>query len=329
MNETLFNWKNTLIAIVILVAFLVPVVVTETYLLHLISMSLIWIILTQGLNVIQGYTGYVSLAQASFFGIGAYASALLTMKAELSFWAALLLSVVITTLIGMAIGFPILRTKDHYFAIVTMAFCMITFIVMQTWEEVTGGDAGLSGVPIPEPIFGLNFAKKEDFYYLLLVLVLLVLFIVYRIIHSKIGRAMISIRENEPLAQSMGIALFKYKLMAFSISAALGGLSGSLYAHYTKYISPTPFALDYSLNAILAVILGGSGTIVGPIIGSFLLIFLPEYLRIAEEYRLVIYSLLLILITIYAPKGVIHLLQMAWSAVEKRLRKQPKVEQVK
>lgn len=318
MNETLFNRKNVGIALLIVLAFLVPFVVTETYSLHLISMSLIWVIMTQGLNIIQGYTGYVSLAQASFFGIGAYTSSLLSMQAELSFWIALPLAVIVTMLIGVAIGLPILRTKDHYFAIVTMAFCMVAFIVMQTWDEVTGGDAGLSGVPIPEPILGLNFAKKEDFYYLILIFALLTLFFIYRLVHSKIGRALISIRENEPLAQSMGIALTKYKLLAFSISAALGGLSGSLYAHYTKYVSPTPFSLDYSLNAILAVILGGSGTIIGPIIGSFLLVFLPEYLRIAEEYRLVIYSLMLILITIYAPKGVIHLVQIAWSKLWKR-----------
>lgn len=311
--------KIALGILVIIAAFLVPQVVTDAYYLHLISMSLIWTIMTQGLNIIQGYTGYVSLAQASFFGIGAYASALLTLKTDLSSWAALPVAILVTTVIGALIGYPIFRTKGHYFAIVTMAFCVITWIVMVTWESLTGGDAGLPNVPAPKSVFGINFADKSNYYYILLIFVLLTLLFVHRLIHSKIGRSLISIRENEQLAQAIGVSLTRYKLLAFSISAGLAGLSGSLYAHYVRYVNPTPFSIDYSLNAILAVILGGSGTIAGPIIGSFLLVFLPEYLRIAEEYRLLIYSLMLILITIYFPKGIIHLLSVAWRSLRGRV----------
>jgi branched-chain amino acid transport system permease protein len=290
----------------------VPGLGLKPYYLHLITYSLIWIMMTQGLNIIQGYTGYVSIAQAAFFGIGAYGSSLLSLDLGLPVWLSIPLAVIMSGIAGLVIGYPALRTKGHYFAIVTMSFSMIIWVLMVAWDKLTRGESGIPDVPSPSPLFGIDFSERQNYYYLILAGVFITLLFTYRFIHSKFGRALITIRENEPLAQAVGIPILSYKLLAFTISAVFGGLSGALYAHYTHFINPTPFTVDYSMNAILAIILGGSGTIAGPIIGSFILIFLPEYLRVAEEYRLLIYGLLLILITIYMPKGIVHLIQAAY-----------------
>ncbi|MEH7382784.1 branched-chain amino acid ABC transporter permease [Bacillus sp. JJ1533] len=309
------------IALAIIIACIIPFLGLKPYYIHLFSLSLIWVIMTQGLNVIQGYTGYVSIAQASFFGIGAYSSALLTTKVGLTFWMSLPLSIIIAAIVGYVVGIIALRTKGHYFSIITMALCMVIWILMVNWDSLTGGESGISNVVSPEPILGIGFSTRTNYYYLILILTLISIFVIYRLIHSKIGRALQTIRENEQLAQAIGISLFKYKLLAFIISASFGGLSGVLYAHYIGFVNPGPFTVDYSLNAILAVILGGSGTIIGPIIGSFLMIFIPEYLRMAEEFRFVIYGLMLIVITIFLPKGIIHVLQILFTSVINNTKK--------
>ncbi|MCL4439958.1 MAG: branched-chain amino acid ABC transporter permease, partial [Firmicutes bacterium] len=290
---------------------LAPFVFKVPYYLHLIIVSLIWIIMSEGLNIIQGYTGYVSIAQASFFGIGAYSSALLTTKLSMSFWMALPLSLLIAILFGLVIGYPSLKTRGHYFAIITMAFCQVIFIVLASWQKFTGGESGVQGIYRPEglkiPLLGeITFNSRENYYFLVLFFVILTIIIVARLVNSRTGRAMVAIRENETLAESLGINIFIYKLTAFVISAAFAGLSGSLYAHYVKFINPSPFGIDNSLNAILVIILGGSGTIAGPVIGSFLLVLLPEMLRVATQFRLVVFGVLLILVTIYMPRGIIY-----------------------
>ena len=301
------NSNSIAIGLIILFALILPLFNLTNYLMHLIIYSLIWVIMTQGLNIIQGFTGYVSIAQAAFFGVGAYGSALISIKFGLSSWITVPLAIVITGIFAILIGFPALKTKGHYFAIVTMSFCMIVWVVMVSWMDFTGGEAGLTGIPKMTSFLGLDFSNKVVFYYFVLFVVILTIVFIYRFINSKIGRALITIRENEQLAQAIGIPIFKYKMLAFVLSAMFAGLAGGIYAHYSSFINPTPFTVDYSLNAILAVIIGGSGTIVGPIIGSFIMIFLPEYLRVVEEYRLIIYGVILILLMIYMPKGIVSI----------------------
>jgi len=311
-------WKGIASALLLLLFSLIPVLNVSAYYLHLISISLIWVILTEGLNIIQGLTGYVSIAQASFFGIGAYASVFLTMRGGVSFWLALPLAMVISGIAGLLVGYPSLRTHGHYFSIITLAFCTVIWLLMITLNNVTGGEAGISKIPPPDSIFGIDFSIKTNFYYLILFFAALSIVFVYRLKSSRIGRAFVTIRENEQLAQAIGISLVRYKTMAFIISATLGGLAGCLYAHFSKYINPVPFSGEYSMNAILAVIMGGSGTIAGPVIGSFLLNFLPEYLRIAESFRVIIYGLMLILITIFMPKGIIYAVQVLFIKLQAR-----------
>ena len=308
--------KNIGIVAVIIISIFLPIVISDKYFLHLISYSLIWVIMTQGLNVIQGLTGYVSIAQAAFFGIGAYVSALLAINFGLSFWITAPLGVIVTVLISFIVGVPALKTKGHYFSIMTMAFGVVIWALMTTLKDVTGGTSGLPNIPPPSSILGLDFSNKKVYYYLILFFTALTIIFTYRLKNSKTGRALIVIRENEELAQAIGISLPKYKIKAFVISATLAGLAGVLYAHYSHFINPVPFSNEYSKNAILAVIMGGVGTISGPIIGSFILIFLPEYLRVAESYRLIIYSLMLILITIFMPKGIVYAIKVLFEKIK-------------
>ena len=296
-------------------AFALPQLVTVPYFMHLIILALIWVILAQGQNLIQGFVGYVSIAQAGFMGIGAYFSTLLSVKLGWSVWTTLWVAPIFTTLVSVLVGYPSLRVKGHYFAIVTLAYNMVIFTVLLTFSSVTGGEAGISNVPRP-PEFSLwgwvvNFEGRSNtaYYTLVLLSALLATGLCATILHSRVGRVLVAIRQNESLADAMGVSTWRYKLFAFVVSAGLAGFAGGLYAHYIGFLNPEPFGVDQSLNAILAVILGGSGTLAGPVVGAFAVTFLPEYLRIADSYRLVTYGFILVVATIFLPRGLVPVAQ--------------------
>ena len=295
------------------VALYLPHLVTVPYFMHLIILALVWVILAQGQNLMQGLAGYVSITQAGFMGIGAYFSTLLTLKLGCSVWLTLAMAPFITGLLSVLVGYPSLRVKGHYFAIVTLAYNMVIFTVLLTYSSLTGGEAGISNIPRPSGFalwgYVVDFEGRSNSNYYLLVLLLAVLStgLCGLILHSRVGRVLLAIRQNEVLAEAMGIRTWRYKLFAFAISAALAGLAGALYAHYIGFLNPEPFGVDQSLNAILAVILGGSGTLTGPVVGAFAVTFLPEYLRIADSYRLVTYGFILVIATIFLPRGLVPL----------------------
>ncbi len=301
--------RIVLVAAVALAALAFPQMVTSNYFIHLGVIAIIWMIVAQGTNVIQGYTGYVTIAQGGFMGIGAYGSALLSVNAGLPVWIAILIAPFITAVAAVIAGYPSLRVKGHYFAIVTMAMNMVIFIVLVNWIPVTGGDAGMSGIPAPEPIslggLEINFERRVNYYYLVLAALALVMLLVTAVVRSRVGLVLQAIRQNETFAEAAGVACWRYKLFSFVFSASLAGFAGALYAHYLSFLSPAPFSVDHSLNAILAVILGGSGTLAGPLVGAVLTTALPEMLRIAETFRLIIYGVSLVLVMIFLPRGLV------------------------
>jgi branched-chain amino acid transport system permease protein len=219
-------------------------------------------------------------------------------------------------LLAVVVGYPSLRVKGHYFAIVTMAYNLVIFIVLINYSSLTGGESGITGVPKPEnfSIFGftVNFETRKAYYYLTLICAAFATVICGLVLHSRVGRVLLAIRQNEPLVDAAGVFAWRYKMFAFVLSAALCGVAGALYAHFIGFLNPEPFGVDQSLNAILAVILGGSGTLAGPVVGAFLVVALPEFLRVAETYRLIVYGLLLVLTTIFMPRGIVPLLAYAW-----------------
>ncbi|MEP3246426.1 MAG: branched-chain amino acid ABC transporter permease [Sneathiella sp.] len=285
----------------------VPYLITVKYYLHLSILALVWVIAAQGQNLIQGYTGYVSIVQAGFMGIGAYSTALTGMHFGLPVWITIALAPLITAIFALMTGYPSLRVKGHYFAIVTLAFNMVIFIVLLNFTDLTNGEAGLTGIPKPgggkEGL--LNFADRKVYYYFVLIVAVLITALTALVIRSRVGQILIAIRQNEDLVSAIGITTWKYKLFAFVSSAMFAGLAGALYAHYQSFINPEIFSVAQSLDAILAVIVGGSGTITGPVIGAFIVVFLPEYLRFADSFRLIIYGLILVLSTIFMPRGIV------------------------
>jgi branched-chain amino acid transport system permease protein len=256
------------------------------------------VIMAQGQNLIQGYTGYVSIVGAGFMGIGAYSSTLLGLHFQWPIWVTMALAPLVTALFALAIGYPSLRVKGHYFAIVTLAFNLIIVIVLVNYSELTKGETGISNILKP---WG---GSRDAFFYLVLTLAACLTLLAALIARSRVGEILLAIRQNEDLVGSIGIAAWKYKLFAFVVSAMYAGLAGALYAHFQGFINPEIFGVAQSLDAILAVILGGSGTIAGPVIGAFLVVFLPELLRFADSFRLILYGLILVLATIFMPIGI-------------------------
>lgn len=303
--------KNIAIAVLLLLALLLPQVVETKYFIHLAVLAMVWTIVAQGANFIQGYTGYVSIVQGGFMGVGAYGSALLSLKIGLSVWACLLVAPLLAAVAALVVGYPSLRVKGHYFAIVTMAFNMVIFIVLVNASELTGGESGLSGIAAPKGFelggLAVDFQNRAHYYYLVLAAVVLSSALAAWAVRSRTGRIWQAIRQNETYTEALGVAAWRYKLLAFVASAVYAGLAGALYAHYVGFINPTPFSVDASMNAILAVIVGGSATLSGPLLGSALVVALPEVLRVAETFRFIAYGVLLVLAMVFFPRGLVPL----------------------
>ncbi len=301
LNRTFVFYALALVGFILL-----PQLIAVKYYLHLSILALIWVIAAQGQNLIQGYTGYVSIVQAGFMGIGAYSTALMGIHFNMPVWLSITLAPFVTAFFALLTGYPSLRVKGHYFAIVTLAFNMVIFIVLMNFHQLTQGEAGITGISKPGGREGLlNWRDRETYYYFVLIIAVLTTILAALIVRSRVGQTLVAIRQNEGLVGAIGIAAWKYKLFAFVISAMFGGLAGAVYAHYQSFINPEIFGVAQSLDAILAVIVGGSGTISGPVIGAFFVVFLPEYLRFADSFRLILYGLVLVLATIFMPRGIV------------------------
>ncbi|MCB2227835.1 MAG: branched-chain amino acid ABC transporter permease [Desulfarculaceae bacterium] len=297
--------------IIILAALALPVVFNEAFYQHIMITAVINIILAVSLGVIVGYIGELSLAHGAFYGIGAYTSALLMVKLGLPFVAAFPLSIVAAGIMGFIIGIPALRLSGHYFAIATLGFQGIVVLLIINLVDLTRGPMGLPGIPSPGTldIFGLSisFGDKLPFYYLAFAVMIVVLILVRNLLRYKFGEAFIATREDPLLAASLGVHPRNSRMLAFVAGTALAGAAGSLYAHYTMFISPDSFTLGESIYLVTMVIIGGRGTIVGPVIGAVILTGLPEVLRFTGDLQFVIYGLMLMLVVIFLPKGIVGL----------------------
>jgi branched-chain amino acid transport system permease protein len=285
-----------------------PYCVTSSYVMHIIILSGIYVIFALSYDIVVGYLGMLSLAHPAFYGIGAYTSVLLVMKLNVPFLLAFAAAGPMALIVALCVGYPALRLSYHSFAIVTLAFTLITKIVWINWESLTNGPMGIPGVPRPKiavPFLGtINIATSTGYYYFVLVLVVLTCLFIYLLINSRVGRALLSIRENEVLAETLGVNAFKYRMIAFGIGAFFAGIAGSFTAHYITFVGPEFTDFYYITMLLIMVILGGSGTIHGVILGAIVFTFLPEYLRITPEFRDVIYGCVLLLTVIFMPGGI-------------------------
>jgi len=292
-----FSKKIVCFTLLILITYLIlmglmSANVINSYYKGIITLALINIILAVSLNLIVGFTGQLCLGHAGFMSIGAYVSAVITQKAGLPFIASIFIAAIIACIFAALIGYPTLKLTGDYFAITTLAFCEIIRIVIMNINAV-GGARGFTGIP------------KETNFTLAFLFMVITVIVIYNIIHSSQGRAMLSVRENEIAAESMGINAFKYKMMAFIIGAFFAGLAGGLYAHYMGYIQPASFDFNKSIDYLTFVVFGGMGSLSGSIIATIVLTFLPELLRGLGEFRMLIYPLALIILMIFRPQGLL------------------------
>src|SRR5919205_227307 len=265
-------------------------------------------IATLGLTVVLGYTGQISLAQGAFYGIGAYVVALLTTRAGLDFWMALVVALLFSSLLGLLLGLVTLRISGHYLAILTISFQVIVTLVLSNWVELTGGPDGVTG--IMRPAFGpVNMMVDRNFLYLVLAFLAVVAVALWLLKRSHWGRAMQAVRENELAAEVIGVPTFRTKVLAFVISAALGGLGGALYAVGSMYISPDTFDFAQSVTFLTMVLLGGAQWVIGSVFGAMGLTLLPQVLRsIPGSVYLAIYGVVVILVMVFLPEGIWGLL---------------------
>lgn len=299
----LFKQRNV-ITVLILLAAAFPFFSQNEYYIHVMTLSFIWMIGVYGLNLLVGYTGYLSLAHSGFFAIGAYSLGILTVKAQMNFWLAFLLSLLITGLLGFLIGLISLRTKEHFFAIYTLCVGYIIYLVIDKWDSLTEGVRGLIGIPAPGAIGPISFETPLSQYYLILFFLLLVLFVIYRIVHSLTGRTYIAIRNSEDLALTIGISTMKNKLAVFVLSTIFAGLAGALYASFIRFIGPEIGNISITFDLLTYMLVGGIGTLSGPIVGTILIVWISQQLQFLQDYRMMIFGPVLTILIIFYPNGI-------------------------
>ena len=281
------------------------------YFLHILVFVGIYIILAASLDLLAGQTGLLSIAHAAFYGLGAYTSALLTVKAGAPFLLGVLGGMFVTALLSLLVSLPSLRLIDDYFVIATFAFQVILLSIFNNWNELTGGPTGIPGIPQPE-IFGVTITSHGGFLVAVGLCAAAAYGVVWQLSSGPFGRVLHAIREDEVFAKSLGKNTVLVKIVAFAVSSALAALAGSLYAHYISYIDPTSFTVMESILVISMVIIGGAGSLSGPLIGAVVLVMLPELLRfvglpssVAANLRQIIYGGLLVAMMLVRPQGLI------------------------
>ncbi len=297
---------SIVIAGAIIIVALMYLGILDEYTAQILTFAAINVIIALGLNLISGFTGQLALGHAGFMAIGAYSTAILMMKLHMPLLLAIIIAGFITALFGIIIGFPTLRLRGDYLAIVTLGFGEIIRVVMINMESLTGGAAGLKGLPSFSDDINLGPIISFIWVYFFMVAIIA---LVNNLIKSSQGRAIVSIREDEIAANAMGINVFYYKMFAFTLSAFIAGIGGGLYALLFGYLNPTMFTWLKSMDFLMIVVLGGMGSIVGTVATGFILTYLQEFLRILQDYRLVIYPLILIFIMLFKPTGLIGIVE--------------------
>jgi branched-chain amino acid transport system permease protein len=319
--------------VLVLVLASIPVWVTSLYFLHILITTAIFIIAAMSLNLLLGFTGQLSLGHVAFFGIGAYASALSSLGFEIHLtddlaigigpkpvWLAMPIGMLAAGLCGFAVGKIAFRVRGAYFVIVSIGFAEVVRLVAVNWVELTQGPMALNNIPpfalgIPG-VFELSFVRKPAYFYLVLAAAAVCYTVVRRVVNSQAGRALIALRENEPLAASVGIDVTRYLVLASVISAAMAGVAGALYVHYVRIVDPDIFLFIYTVTMVIMVIAGGKGTLAGPIVGGVVFGVLPELLRafaIAPELQWVLLGALMILVVFVLPQGIVPAVSSWWA----------------
>lgn len=321
MQNSRLNLKTVLIPLLILLGFLLPFIWDDPYALHVLINIFIWSILTLGIRIVL-LVGHLNAAQAGFMGMGAYMSALMAMKLGWSFWLCMPIAGLITAMLATCIGFPTLRIKGAYFVMVTFAVTEVFRHIWMMWKDLFGGPQGLLGIPRPDPIhmagWTISFTTKVPFYYLALILFLITLLVARRVDVSRFGMTLRAIQQADLLAESVGVNTIKYKVIAFAIGSFFAGIAGAFWAHYYAYASPWDFGWMSSLHMVMYAVIGGTGSVLGPIVGCSVLLGLEEILRPFEEYVPVLFGATLIIVLRFLPGGLITIPERIRFLIQRR-----------
>jgi len=277
------------------------------YQTNIMITGLIYVMLGLGLNIVVGLAGLLDLGYVAFYAVGAYAYALLNHHFGIGFWAALPIGAGLGAFFGILLGFPVLRLRGDYLAIVTLGFGEIIRLILENWNEFSYGPSGIANISRPS-FFGIEFSVHGAaiyLYYIMIGLVIFTIFVVNRLQNSRIGRAWIALREDEVACQAMGIDKRATKLTAFALGATWAGMAGVIFAAKTTFINPASFTIWESIIILCIVVLGGMGSIIGVITGALILILLPEYLRAFSEYRMLLFGAILVMMMVFRPGGIV------------------------
>jgi branched-chain amino acid transport system permease protein len=294
--------KFLIFALLVLVA---PLVFKGGYLMNVLVFVGINTMLAIGLNLLLGYAGQISLGHAGFFGLGAYLSGVLTATYGLNPWLVMPLAAVVVGCLAFLIGFPILKLKGHYLAMATLGLGIIIYIVFNETVDLTGGPSGLSGIPNLS-VGPIKFDTDIKNYYLIWTFTLVIVLLAVNLANSRVGRALRAIHDSEVAARVMGVNARLLKVQIFALSALISSLAGSLYAHTMTFVSPASFGFNFSVELLTMVVIGGLGSIYGSFLGAALLTLLPELLRGAQDYDIIIYGALLMLMVMFMPGGLVR-----------------------
>jgi len=303
-NSAGLRWGGIALLAVVLVG--MPLV-GSFYQTNIMISALLYVMLALGLNIVVGLAGQLVLGYVAFYAIGAYTYGLLNQFFGLGFWACLPIGGFLTVLFGLGLGFPVLRLRGDYLAIVTLGFGEIVRLTLQNWSSVTGGPRGVSDIPRPG-FFGMQMdiaASTTYIYYLVLAAVIITIVVISRLKNSRVGLALQALREDEIACEAMGVDITRVKLSAFALGSCWAGFAGVIFAAKTTYINPSSFTFMESAMILSMVVLGGMGSIAGVVIAALILILAPEYLRAFSDYRMLLFGAIMVIMMLFRPQGLI------------------------
>ena len=300
--------SNTIRSLVLVLLVAAPFIQTNTYWQHVFGVALIGAILALGLQLLVGMAGLLSLGQGAFYGIGAYVSAVLTLHFGVPFSLAFLAAGVVAAISSLLLV-PIVKLPSSSLAVATLGFNIIIYLFMLNEEWATGGSYGMLNVP-PPSIFGLELTTERDLYFLILAVTAAIYFGLDRLAHSRFGRALRAISQDEDAARACGISIIRYKSKCFLVAAFTAGIAGSLYAHHARYLNPNDFTFNKSIEILIMVVVGGLGSLPGAVIGAIIIVLMPEFLRSSGEWRLILFGALVVVLMGVSRGGIAGLAPM-------------------
>lgn len=303
MKNYVNDHKMIFICGLLTVLAILPFIIQDNYIKGILVKMLMYGTLASSLNIINGYSGQNNLGQAGFMCIGAYTAGIIATSTNVNFVFTLIFAGIVAAIFGYLVSLPTLKLTGIYLSIVTLGFSEIVRLTALNWTPVTGGAMGIKGIPNPS-IGGFLLNKPEHYYLIALAMLVICLFCMNRVIKSRVGRAWLSIREDEAAAKSLGVETYKYKSINFVYGALWAGVGGAFMAYYYRFLSADMFILDEGFNVLAMIVVGGQGTLIGPLLGSVIVNTLTEVFRFASEYRMVVYAILIIGMMWWRPQGL-------------------------